>query len=78
MLSAEDLLRISPISSKKHIYEKVCWGKDKFAFIESSTKQYTEEMKICPLIPTGEPIYTTWATAGIKKNYKYKRTFDIG
>lgn len=66
------------MGSKKAMYDKACYSKNKYAVLESDDRQRASGLDFCSLVQTGRPVFTTWVTTGVVKNFKYKRAFNTG
>ena len=66
------------VDTPQTMYEMACWGTEKYAIFESEDRQRAFGRYFCKLVPSGLVYFPTWVTAGISKNFKYKRTLDIG
>ena len=64
----------------EEMLNKICFDKTKNQYAlfisEDVYKPYGKLM--CTLSNTNEKFYLIFATAGIKRGFKYKRSFDIG
>lgn len=52
--------------------------KKKYAIYQGEDDYKMQEHAMCHLIPIGRPLVKIWAASGIVKNFKYKRTMDLG
>ncbi|XP_024889047.1 uncharacterized protein LOC112465640 [Temnothorax curvispinosus] len=53
-------------------------GKRKYTVFQGED-EYKARGKIgCEVIPVGESYFKLWVASGIAKNFKYKRTIDLG
>lgn len=56
--------------------------KEKYAIFqgedEYKTKKKTRKQIKCHLMPTGESYFSMWIASAIAKNFKHKRTIDLG
>lgn len=65
--TVEEMLKLACMRSKKKY--TVFQGEDEYKTIDQTE---------CYLTPTGKSYLNTWMASGIVKNFKYKRTIDLG
>jgi len=53
-------------------------GKKKYTVIQGEDEFKTRGQIECHVTPVGEPYMTMWVASGIVKNFRYKRTIDLG
>ncbi|XP_043268888.1 glutamate receptor ionotropic, NMDA 1-like [Venturia canescens] len=70
--------RETHVGSPQDLYHKGCWGRKKYAILDSEDRQRAYGRFQCDLVGTGEAYFSTWVTAGVSKTFKYKRTLDMG
>ncbi|KAL2743713.1 glutamate receptor U1-like [Vespula maculifrons] len=62
--------------TEREMYEKACSNEYTMFYAEDVYNAKGEY--ICKLKPIGQSYYETWIASAISKNFKYKRTIDIG
>lgn len=78
-MQARKIKRLIIISTTEKMEKWACFSqKDKYAIYESEDDHRMREHTMCHLIPTGRPLVKIWIASGIVKNFKYKRTVDLG
>ncbi|GAB1860042.1 Probable glutamate receptor [Camponotus japonicus] len=79
IVQARKIKRLIIISTTKKMEKLACFSqKNKCAIYESEDDHRMREHTMCHLIPTGRPLVKIWIASGIVKNFKYKRTVDLG
>ncbi|XP_039315004.1 uncharacterized protein LOC120359820 [Solenopsis invicta] len=53
-------------------------SKKKYTVFQGEDEYKTIDQTECYLTPTGKSYLNTWMASGIVKNFKYKRTIDLG
>ncbi|XP_018313471.1 glutamate receptor ionotropic, kainate 5-like [Mycetomoellerius zeteki] len=70
--------RLIVVSTIQEMHEKICSLPKKYAMFQNEeTHKVNGEIK-CHLINIGEEFTRSWVTSGIVRNFKYKRTIDVG
>lgn len=52
--------------------------KKKYVLFQGDDEHKTTKHLLCHLTPVGQRYLTMWISAGIVKDFKYKRTIDMG
>ncbi|XP_012535461.2 uncharacterized protein LOC105836163 [Monomorium pharaonis] len=70
--------RVIISSTIEEMFKLVCKkGKKKYTVFQSTDEYKTRKVE-CRLTSIGDPYHKTWAASGIVRNFKYKRTIDLG
>ncbi|KYM99095.1 putative glutamate receptor [Cyphomyrmex costatus] len=78
IVKAKKSNRLIVVSTIQEMHKKICSMPKKYAMFQTEeTHKVTGEIN-CHLINIGEEFIRTWVTSGIIRNFKYKRTIDIG
>lgn len=60
------------------MFDMVCFSiKPKYAAFQGED-EYKARKIMCDLTPMGQSYLDMWIASGIVKNFKYKRTIDLG
>ncbi|XP_011069074.1 PREDICTED: glutamate receptor ionotropic, kainate 5-like [Acromyrmex echinatior] len=70
--------RLIVVSTLQEMHKKICSLPDKYAMFQNEEMHKVNGEIKCHLINIGEEFIRTWVTSGIVKNFKYKRTIDVG
>ncbi|EZA52820.1 hypothetical protein X777_08132 [Ooceraea biroi] len=71
--------RLAIASTTKEMHTLVCSSQnEKYAIYQGQDEYLTTGSIICYLMPIGEACSSIWMGSGIVKNFKYKRTMDLG
>lgn len=78
-IQARTLKRIDVASTIEDMFKLACI-KDKkmYAAVQGEDEYKTRGQIECKVIPVGQTFLKMWIASGIAKNFKYKRTIDIG
>ena len=68
------------MSSSLEEIKKICFDKSKnhYAGFMSENAYAFSGKFVCQLTSTPEKLYTVYISSGIRRGFKYKRSFDIG
>ncbi|KYN22206.1 PREDICTED: uncharacterized protein LOC108759295 [Trachymyrmex cornetzi] len=70
-------LDVAPTVEK--MYELACMkGKGKYTIFQGEDDYKVRNQIGCHMIPVGKSYFKIWVASGIVKNFKYKRTIDLG
>ncbi|XP_024889042.1 uncharacterized protein LOC112465634 [Temnothorax curvispinosus] len=71
--------RVVVASTVEEMFKLACIkGKKKYTVLQGED-EYKARGKIeCKVIPVGQAYFKMWVASGIAKNFKYKRTIDLG
>ncbi|XP_072759176.1 uncharacterized protein [Anoplolepis gracilipes] len=79
IVQARKTKRLIIISTIEKMEQLACFSqKKKYALYQGEDEHKMGKYVVCNLIPTGRPLEKIWAASGIVKNFKYKRTIDLG
>ncbi|KAM0730571.1 Glutamate receptor ionotropic, kainate 4 [Formica fusca] len=79
IVQARKAKRLIIISTTENMEKFACFSqKKKYAIYQGEDEYKMREHAMCHLIPTGRPLVKIWVASGIVKNFKYKRTVDLG
>jgi len=79
MIQARTAKRLILAPTIEDMHKIACSSKKKkYAIYQSEDMHKVNGKIICHLINTGKPFSKIWVTSGIMKNFKYKRTIDLG
>ncbi|XP_011165372.2 uncharacterized protein LOC105199807 [Solenopsis invicta] len=71
--------RIVIASTNKEMFKLICMkDKKKYILVQGENEFKVRGQIGCHVTPVGEYLIKTWVTSGIAKNFKYKRTIDLG
>ncbi|XP_029174511.1 uncharacterized protein LOC114943097 [Nylanderia fulva] len=70
--------RVVFASTIEEMFETICSSTEKKYTVIQGEDAYKATNTICKLTPVGESYLNMWIAAGIAKNFKYKRTIDLG
>ncbi|KAL6262694.1 hypothetical protein P5V15_005487 [Pogonomyrmex californicus] len=80
-IRARKAKRVNIVSTVEQMYKMACSkiqrGTKKYTIFQGEDEHKTRD-KICHTIPMGDKFSKVWITSGIVKNFKYKRTIDLG
>ncbi|XP_047366457.1 uncharacterized protein LOC124955696 [Vespa velutina] len=68
--------RLLIMQTEREMYRKVC--SNEYTMFYDEDVYNAKQKYFCKLNPIGMPYFTTWVASAISKNFKYKRTIDIG
>ncbi|XP_011069007.1 PREDICTED: glutamate receptor ionotropic, kainate 5-like [Acromyrmex echinatior] len=78
-LQAKQMERLILASTFEDMHKKACFSKkEKYVIFQTEVMHKAVGNSMCHLINVGEPYTKTWITSGIVKNFKYKRSIDLG
>ncbi|KAG5307518.1 GLRK protein, partial [Acromyrmex insinuator] len=78
-LQAKQMERLILASTFEDMHKKACFSKkEKYVIFQTEVMHKAVGNSMCHLINVGEPYAKTWITSGIVKNFKYKRSIDLG
>lgn len=67
------------VSSVEEMFKMACSTKGKrYALFQNDDEYKLGGNVICRLTLVGKPYLQMWVAAGIAKNFKYKRSIDLG
>ncbi|XP_029178220.1 LOW QUALITY PROTEIN: uncharacterized protein LOC114946004 [Nylanderia fulva] len=79
IIQAREAKRLIIISNIEKMEQLACFSKKKkYAIYQGEDYYKKRKHAACNLMPTGKPLVKIWAASGIVKNFKYKRTVDLG
>lgn len=72
--------RVVVASTIKEMFELACIEDNQEYTVLQGEDEYNSRIGQigCHLIPTGKSLIKMWIASGIKKNFKYKKTIDLG
>lgn len=70
--------RLVIASTVEEMLEMVCSSKKKKYAVFEGQETYKTSKSMCHLTPIGKRYLHLWIASGIVKNFKYKRTIDLG
>jgi len=71
--------RLIIASTLEDMHKMACFSKEKkYAIFQGEDMHKVNGDIICHLIKVGEPVAQIGITSGIVKNFKYKKTIDLG
>lgn len=71
--------RVVVVSTVEEMFKLACINdKEKYTVIQGEDEYKARNQTECQLMPAGESLLKIWIASGIKKNFKYKRTIDLG
>jgi len=65
-------------STFEDMHKKACFSKEKYVIFQTEAMHKAVGNIMCHLTNVGEPYAKTCITSGIVKNFKYKRSIDLG
>lgn len=79
MIQARTAKRFIVASTIEDMHKMACLSKKKkYAIYQGEDMHKVNGKIMCHLINTGKPFSKIWVASGIAKNFKYKRTIDLG
>ncbi|XP_018351090.1 PREDICTED: glutamate receptor ionotropic, kainate 5-like [Trachymyrmex septentrionalis] len=78
IVRAKNSNRLIVVSTLQEMHIKICSLPDKYAMFQNEEMHKVNGEIKCHLINIGEEFIRTWVTSGIVRNFKYKRTIDVG
>jgi len=61
------------------MFELACMnGKGKYTILQGEDDYKARSQIGCHMIPIGKSYFKIWVASGIVKNFKYKKTIDLG
>ncbi|XP_043269429.1 glutamate receptor 4-like [Venturia canescens] len=70
--------RVNYTKSIIELYQEGCSKEKKFAILNSEDVHRSFAGTKCDLVPMGKSYYTTWISAAVSKNFKYRKAFNLG
>ncbi|XP_070155501.1 glutamate receptor 2-like [Polyergus mexicanus] len=70
--------RVVLASTVEEMFEMVCLSRRKKYAVFQGEDEYKTRKILCNLTPIGQHYLHIWIASGIVKNFKYKRTIDLG
>ncbi|XP_024876476.1 uncharacterized protein LOC112457563 isoform X1 [Temnothorax curvispinosus] len=71
--------RVVVASTVEEMFKLACMkGKKKYTALQGEDEYKARGQIGCEVIPVGESYFKMWVASGIAKNFKYKRTIDLG
>lgn len=71
--------RVIVVSTIEEMFKVVCTTDDEKRTVLQGEDDYKARSQLgCHTIPIGESIGQMWIASGINKNFKYKKTIDLG
>ncbi|XP_018364598.1 PREDICTED: glutamate receptor ionotropic, kainate 5-like [Trachymyrmex cornetzi] len=78
-LQAKQMKRLMLASTFEDMHKKACFSKnEKYVIFQTEAMYKAVGNIMCHLTNVGEPYAKVWMTSGIVKNFKYKRSIDLG
>lgn len=60
------------------MFDTICSSRKRKYAVFQGEDEYKAREIICKLTPVGQSYLDMWVASGIVKNFKYKRTIDVG
>ncbi|XP_011871255.1 PREDICTED: uncharacterized protein LOC105563891 isoform X3 [Vollenhovia emeryi] len=71
--------RVVIASTDEEMFKLACLkGEKKYVVFQGEDEFRTKGRIVCHVIPVGQPYLKMWMSSGIARNFKYKRSIDIG
>lgn len=77
-VQASKMDRLTIVSTFEDMYKMACSSEKKYAVFQGEEMYKVNREIICHLINVGKPYTKAGVTSGIVRNFKYKRTIDLG
>ncbi|KAG5324290.1 GRIK4 protein, partial [Pseudoatta argentina] len=78
-LQAKQMERLILASTFEDMHKKACFSKkEKYVIFQTEAMHKAVGNRMCHLTNVGKPYVKIWITSGIVKNFKYKRSIDLG
>ncbi|XP_011499261.1 PREDICTED: uncharacterized protein LOC105363293 [Ceratosolen solmsi marchali] len=79
VMNSRNAARVFYTSSTFELYNEICFSKKKrLAIFEAEDHHETMGKLFCQLVPTKKSYFISSIASGVKRGYRYKRSFDIG
>ncbi|CAK9801050.1 hypothetical protein ANTQUA_LOCUS2681 [Anthophora quadrimaculata] len=77
-LLAIKLKRYIGMETEEEVYKTICSPGTQYAVCQSEDIKKARGVHFCRLNPAGTPVFDMWIVSGIARNFRYKRSIDVG